>query len=106
MKALSVKKYFGHDASKFAKAEPGTQYAAIDTKIIYEYDFNGEPQEMIGSGQTAAQVAAAIDAIINAGIPATPTSPGTEGQIAADATNFYRCIAASTWKRVAWDVWV
>ena len=106
MKDLIRKKLFGHDADKPAKEEPGTLYAAVDTKTIYEYDFNGLPQSMVGSGQSAAQVAAAIDAVVDAGVPATPSSTGTKGQSAADATSFYRCIATDTWKKVAWDVWV
>jgi hypothetical protein len=40
-------------------------------------------------------------------VPSTPTSTGTAGSIAYDATYFYTCIATNTWKRVEWDAtWV
>jgi hypothetical protein len=38
--------------------------------------------------------------------PATPTSPGTAGQMAYSPTHFYVCTALNTWKRVAWEAWV
>lgn len=34
-------------------------------------------------------------------VPATATSPGTAGQVAASAGFFYLCIATDTWRRVA-----
>jgi hypothetical protein len=34
-------------------------------------------------------------------VPATATSNGTAGQVAADAGFFYLCIATNTWRRVA-----
>jgi hypothetical protein len=37
------------------------------------------------------------------GVPATPASPGTQGQWSVDGTYLYHCVANSTWKRVAFD---
>lgn len=37
--------------------------------------------------------------------PDTPTSTGIAGDNAFDGNYFYVCVAANTWKRVAWDVW-
>jgi hypothetical protein len=34
-------------------------------------------------------------------IPTSSSSPGTAGQMAADTSTFYICIAANTWRRVA-----
>lgn len=34
-------------------------------------------------------------------VPATATSNGTAGQVAANATHFYLCIATNVWRRVA-----
>jgi len=34
-------------------------------------------------------------------VPATSTSPGTAGQVAADAGFLYLCVASATWRRVA-----
>lgn len=34
-------------------------------------------------------------------VPATATSPGTAGQVAANSGFFYLCIATDTWRRVA-----
>jgi hypothetical protein len=34
-------------------------------------------------------------------VPSTMTSPGTEGQIAADVDYLYICVADDTWRRVA-----
>lgn len=34
-------------------------------------------------------------------VPATSTSPGTSGQVAASATFLYLCIATNLWRRVA-----
>ena len=34
-------------------------------------------------------------------VPATATSSGTAGQVAADSGFFYLCIATNTWRRVA-----
>lgn len=34
-------------------------------------------------------------------VPATATSPGTAGQVAASSGFLYLCIANSTWRRVA-----
>jgi hypothetical protein len=35
-------------------------------------------------------------------VPAHNTSTGTVGQVAYDSSYLYVCIAANTWKRVAW----
>lgn len=37
----------------------------------------------------------------SASIPSTPTSTGTKGQIAANETHLYICVATDTWRRVA-----
>tara|TARA_R100000664_G_C2753344_1_gene140737 strand:- start:1543 stop:1785 length:243 start_codon:yes stop_codon:yes gene_type:complete len=37
--------------------------------------------------------------------PASAAAAGTPGQIAADASYFYVCVAANTWKRVAIATW-
>jgi len=37
--------------------------------------------------------------------PAGPTSTGTKGQIAADATYLYICVSTDVWKRVAISTW-
>jgi len=34
-------------------------------------------------------------------VPATSTSPGTAGQVAASSTFLYLCVANATWRRVA-----
>ena len=34
-------------------------------------------------------------------VPATATSDGTAGQVAANATHLYLCIATNVWRRVA-----
>jgi hypothetical protein len=42
------------------------------------------------------------DSVLNlVPVPATATSPGTAGQVAASAGFFYLCIADNTWRRVA-----
>jgi hypothetical protein len=38
-------------------------------------------------------------------VPATPTSTGSVGQVARDATYLYVCTATNTWKRIPWGVW-
>ena len=38
-------------------------------------------------------------------VPATPTSAGTAGQVAYDATDLYICVATNTWRRVAISTW-
>ena len=41
-------------------------------------------------------------ALFNANsVPSTNTSPGTQGQIAADANYLYICVDENTWRRVA-----
>jgi hypothetical protein len=43
-----------------------------------------------------------ITELINGGtVPATTTDPGKKGQIAANATHLYICVATDTWRRVA-----
>lgn len=37
--------------------------------------------------------------------PATSASAGSAGNIAYDASYFYVCVAANTWRRVAIDDW-
>lgn len=37
----------------------------------------------------------------SASIPSTLTSTGTKGQIAANETHLYICVATDTWRRVA-----
>ena len=34
-------------------------------------------------------------------VPATATSNGTAGQVAANATHLYLCVATNVWRRVA-----
>lgn len=46
-----------------------------------------------------------IEIAVNAGAPATATSPGAAGQVAWDADYFYVCTATDTWKRVALATW-
>lgn len=38
-------------------------------------------------------------------VPASATAAGTAGQVAADATHFYACVATNTWRRVALTAW-
>lgn len=38
-------------------------------------------------------------------VPASATATGTAGQIAADASYFYVCVATNTWRRVAISAW-
>jgi len=38
-------------------------------------------------------------------VPASATATGTAGQIAADASYFYVCVATDTWRRVALSAW-
>lgn len=38
-------------------------------------------------------------------VPASATAQGTVGQVAADASYFYVCVAANTWRRAALTVW-
>ena len=40
-----------------------------------------------------------------ASVPSTPTSTGTRGQIAANETHLYICVATDTWRRVAIALW-
>jgi Phage tail repeat like len=37
--------------------------------------------------------------------PASDTASGTAGQLALDATYLYGCIAANTWRRIAWEAY-
>ena len=41
----------------------------------------------------------------SASVPSTPTSTGTRGQIAANETHLYICVATDTWRRVAIALW-
>lgn len=38
-------------------------------------------------------------------VPPTASSPGTRGNIAADSSFFYVCIATNTWLRVGIQTW-
>lgn len=38
-------------------------------------------------------------------VPATAAAAGIRGQMAADATFFYACVATNTWVRVALAAW-
>ena len=40
----------------------------------------------------------------SASIPSTLTSTGTKGQIAANETHLYICVATDTWRRVALSI--
>lgn len=125
MKAKITNKYFGNDASKALRDVPGTLYAAIDTKIMYQYDSDGKPVEMIGTAQTladvnevvistvptlindaiTAQVPPIVRGITSSPVPATSTGPGTPGDIAADAAFIYVCIAQNSWVQTAAAAW-
>ncbi len=59
-------------------------------------------QESRGTTTLAARIAAVIDATA---VPATASSTGSAGQIAADASYLYICTATNTWKRAALSTW-
>jgi len=75
-------------ASRPSYAVAGTVWRDTDTGQLYLYD-----------GTTDAEIA------VNAGAPASATTPGAAGQIAWDANYLYICTAASTWKRAALSNW-
>lgn len=56
----------------------------------------------VGTASTASSATSA-SRISFATTPASSTSNCTEGQVAKDATYFYVCVAANSWKRMAWD---
>ena len=59
------------------------------------------------TGATGATGAAGSDTLhsFKATIPSSPTSTGTKGEWAQDATYLYVCIATNSWKRIAWGTW-
>lgn len=63
----------------------------------------------ITSGAIASTITQYTDALAKSAIfksvPATATSPGAAGDIAADATHLYICVAGNTWRRVAVEAW-
>ena len=59
------------------------------------------PAEILALGDTALITKEWVDAAV----PASATSTGTKGQMAADADYLYRCVATDTWKRVALSTW-
>lgn len=65
---------------------------------------NGTQVEVKGHTHTVAQVTGAAQWVA---VPATATSTGTAGQLAADAagTFLYVCVATNVWRRVALTTW-
>lgn len=63
--------------------------------------------KLIGSKDSAANATrnftiGSLLALFNsASVPSTPTSTGTRGQIAANETHLYICVATDTWRRVS-----
>jgi hypothetical protein len=58
-----------------------------------------------GRYRTAAQFRTDLGVTEIVAAPASATSTGTAGQIAYDASYFYVCVAANTWKRAALSTW-
>jgi hypothetical protein len=50
--------------------------------------------------QKFTQWAKALNAPVNATVPAAADASGTAGQIASDGTYLYLCVATNSWKRV------
>jgi len=42
---------------------------------------------------------------IIAAVPVSPTSPGTAGEIAYNASHLYVCVAENTWRRTGLSTW-
>jgi hypothetical protein len=61
---------------------------------------NNVQVEVKGHTHTVAQVTGALSW---ATVPASAAAPGTAGQLAYDGTHLYVCVAANTWKTIAYD---
>lgn len=78
-------------------ATPGTYFAAIEVTDGGTENVNA----LAGRIKTFAQMG--VPNLVAA--PATASSAGTAGQVAYDASYFYVCTAANTWKRTALSTW-
>lgn len=61
----------------------------------------------ITSNLTGAGYVVSLDGatLVWVAVPASATAPGTPGNIAADASFLYVCIATNTWVRVGLQSW-
>lgn len=58
-----------------------------------------------GTNPTTVSGYGITDSLSVVSVPANPTSTGTAGQVAYDATHFYICTATNTWRRAALTTW-
>ena len=112
IKVNGLDRLFGNAADKPAKEVPGVSFTAFDTKEIFVYDDNGDPQLMGAGGVPGAHTHLEADITDlksyteRVAVPASAGATGVAGQVAF-ATGFaYFCIAANTWERVVIATWV
>jgi hypothetical protein len=65
----------------------------LTTPAAHSIEWDGTFQYNTTSGAVRTQQAAFV------AVPSTATSTGSAGQIAYDATGFYVCVAANTWRK-------
>jgi hypothetical protein len=66
---------------------------------------SSEPTGSVTNVVSAGVTAFSVPVVTRISVPATATSTGVVGQTAADASYFYVCTAANTWRRQALTSW-
>jgi len=97
---------------RFLDEEPptGSDKSAIRTALEVSPDAEGLVQADVGTGPNEIPLNGFLGRQAYAETPMVPapssaTSPGVQGEIAADASYVYVCTATDTWKRAAIATW-
>lgn len=83
----------------------GLELSSVDIGIMVDWP-DALKEDYLGIHDNVLFLADFIDRISDlTTVPATATSTGTKGQIAADASYLYVCYSVNSWARVAISVW-
>jgi hypothetical protein len=98
---LQIGNRSGTNPPRILSAGPGTDInLELTPKGAGTLRTNNVQVEVKGHTHTVAQVTGALSW---ATVPASAAAPGTAGQLAYDGTHLYVCVAANTWKTIAYD---
>lgn len=103
---LVVNNWVDNNNTRTTPARPAIDFgSATSSSALLNHVDLGQTTTRRTGGDSTDRAIFQDEIISSVSVPATATSAGVAGQVAYDASYFYQCVAANTWKRTALSTW-